>query len=205
MPFRILCVCTGNICRSPTAERLLRHQFDLLLGEDAAAFEVTSAGTGALVGEPIQAHAAALLGAAGVDTSQFSARMLAEDELKSADLVLAMTRRHRAVAATLVPAVLPRLFTLREFARLASAAAQGLPVRQPVVDWARALVPAAAAKRGLVRAERAEDDDIVDPYGGAASGYREPFELIAVATDSIARALVLPGARAGSPRPDHTV
>jgi protein-tyrosine phosphatase len=205
VPFRILCVCTGNICRSPTAERLLRHQFDLLLGADAAAFEVVSAGTGALVGEPIEAHAAALLEAADVDTSAFTARMLAEAELKTADLVLAMTRQHRAMVATLLPATLPRLFTLREFARLASASAPALPPRERVTDWARALVPAAAAKRGLVRGERAEDDDVVDPYGGPASGYREPFDLIAAATETIARALALPASAAESPRPEETV
>mgnify|MGYP002738687724 CR=1 FL=1 len=45
-PYRILTVCTGNVCRSPAAERLLEHTLN-------PSVTVRSAGTRALVGEPI--------------------------------------------------------------------------------------------------------------------------------------------------------
>ena len=50
-PVRILTVCTGNICRSPVAERLLQAGLDQVL---PGGFEVPSAGTRAMVGDPIQ-------------------------------------------------------------------------------------------------------------------------------------------------------
>lgn len=196
MAFHILTVCTGNICRSPTAERLLRHRLQSLLGEPDP-FVVTSAGTAALVGEPIQPDAAALLVAAGVDTSDFNARMLDASQVERADLVLAMTRRHRSATATAVPRALPRLFTLREFARLAEAAAADLRATdcRDAEAWARSLVPAAASKRGWVRPDAPDDDDVDDPYGGPASGYREPFELIERAVGTIAQILAGPFTR----------
>ncbi|GMA87571.1 hypothetical protein GCM10025868_28210 [Angustibacter aerolatus] len=52
-PARVLVVCTGNVCRSPLVERLLRQR----LGTDAV--DVSSAGTQALVGEPMTDPAAA--------------------------------------------------------------------------------------------------------------------------------------------------
>ena len=184
--FSILFVCTGNICRSPTAERMLRHALEQRLGPDAKAFSVTSAGTGALVGEPIQEHAAALLTLNGIDASGFAARQLDERLLADADLLLALTRDHRARAATEAPAVLRKLFTLREFARLAAAGAERLPDGLDPVERAHALVPAAAGQRGMVRAAQPADDDVPDPYGRPADAYRLPYALIAEAVDVIA-------------------
>jgi low molecular weight protein-tyrosine phosphatase len=183
--FSILCVCTGNICRSPTAERLLRDQLLRVLGRDAASFRVASAGTRAIVGEPMQEHAASLLRDRGVDPDGFRARQLSERLVLSADLVLAMTREHRAEIAMVVPDVVPRLFTMCEFARLATAAAAEIDLGQPAVDRAFALVPAASARRGSVIAARPSEDDVGDPFGGPASGYLRPFEVIDGAAGAI--------------------
>ncbi|UER55299.1 hypothetical protein HJG43_12960 [Kineosporiaceae bacterium SCSIO 59966] len=49
MTFRILTVCTGNVCRSPMAERLLRSGLAARCGEQAAAVEVSSAAVEALL------------------------------------------------------------------------------------------------------------------------------------------------------------
>jgi protein-tyrosine phosphatase len=193
MTFSILFVCTGNICRSPTAERLLRHALRARLGGNARAFTVTSAGTGALVGQPIQEHAAALLTGNGVDVEQFAARQLDATLLEGADLVIAMTREHRAWTARTAPGVVPRLFTLRELARLSAATADRLPVTGKPADRARALVQAAAAQRGALRPDHPRDDDVPDPYGRPASAYRKPFELISAAVDTIAQVLVSDG------------
>src|SRR3954467_2493207 len=143
--FFVLFVCTGNICRSPTAERMLRHALAERLGDDAALFDVSSAGTGALVDYPIQEHAAALMAEQGVDVAGFAARQLDTGLLEGADLLLGMTREHRAAAATEAPSAIRRLFTLREFARLADAGAEAGEVDPslPPVERARALVEAA--------------------------------------------------------------
>jgi protein-tyrosine phosphatase len=185
-----LFVCTGNICRSPTAERLLRHALRERLGDDADLFEVTSAGTGALVDSPIQEHAAGLLAEHGIDAAGFSARQLDADLLADADLMLGLTRDHRAAAATEAPAAIRKLFTLREFARLAEAAAREVSPSLPPVERARALVQAAARQRGMVRPGQRADDDVPDPYGRPSGAYRLPFALISAAVEDIADLLV---------------
>jgi len=176
--FSILFVCTGNICRSPTAERMLRHALVDRLGDAASHFEVGSAGTGALVDYPIQEHAAELLTRQGIDVSGFAARQLDAELVADADLVLGLTREHRAAAATAAPSIIRRLFTLREFARLAEAGAAEVRPEQPPVERARALAQAATAQRGIVRPEKPGDDDVPDPYGGPADAYRLAFTLI---------------------------
>jgi protein-tyrosine phosphatase len=129
--------------------------------------DVASAGTGALVGEPMQPFALATLAARGIDGSAFRARQLAADQVEQADLVLAASREHRAAAVTLVPRAAARTFTVRELDRLLSAA-------EPGGD----LLAAARAQRGLVRPDRPEDDDVRDPYGGPAGGYPPTARLI---------------------------
>lgn len=89
--FRILMVCMGNICRSPTAEGVLRHYLNInRLGSDV---EVDSAGThGYHVGEaPDQrTQRAALL--RGYNLSQLRARKVAPQDLDYFDLILAMDK-----------------------------------------------------------------------------------------------------------------
>src|SRR4029453_8303241 len=111
--FSILAVCTGNVCRSPAVERLL----DDRLGPTVS---VSSAGTHALVGQPISEPMAALLRDTGVEPDSFEARRLSEQMLKQADLILSMTRAQRSLVVELWPAAVRRTFTLREFARLLS-------------------------------------------------------------------------------------
>ncbi|WP_114238899.1 low molecular weight protein-tyrosine-phosphatase [Dyella sp. C9] len=85
---RILIVCVGNICRSPTAEFLFSHH---LAGTGAS---LESAGLGALVGKPMDATALQVLSEHGVDGSAHEAQQLNAAMLRDADLVLAMEREH---------------------------------------------------------------------------------------------------------------
>jgi len=148
-----------------------------LAGRGVEGIEVLSAGTHGLVGEPVQAHSAQELAHRGIESSAFRARRLDAALVASADLVLGATRDHRAAAVTLVPRAASRTFTLREFDRLLSAVdPAGLPADP--VERARVLVASAASQRGLIRAERLEDDDVTDPYGGPASGYPPMARLV---------------------------
>ncbi|GAA4524627.1 low molecular weight protein-tyrosine-phosphatase [Brachybacterium paraconglomeratum] len=93
MTYRILTVCTGNICRSPMAEYALREALDHAgLGDRT---EVASVGTtGWEMGAPIDPRAGALLRRHGIDAAGHRARQLEEDELRRADLVLALDHDH---------------------------------------------------------------------------------------------------------------
>ena len=93
-PIRILTVCTGNICRSPVAERLLQAGLDQV---QPGAFEVRSAGTHAMVGDPIQPPSADMIRTYGGTPDGFAARQLTPKMLRESDLVLAMTAVDRIV------------------------------------------------------------------------------------------------------------
>jgi protein-tyrosine phosphatase len=82
----ILVVCVGNICRSPTGERMLQQ---LLPGK-----EITSAGVGALVGHPMDELAAKIAVQHGLDPSGHVARQLTPEICKQADIILAMSTRN---------------------------------------------------------------------------------------------------------------
>jgi protein-tyrosine phosphatase len=182
-PFDLLMVCTGNICRSPTAELYAAHHLP------PERFRVHSAGTYGLEGYPIEPHAGRRLAGLGIAYDVFRARRLTEEMVRAADLVLTATRDHRSAVVTLVPTALRKTFTLREFARLVEGVdVAALPGGDPA-DRARALVAAAAGQRGRKWAPP-EQDDVADPYGAGDAAYdraaaditaalKRPLELFA--------------------------
>lgn len=83
----VLIVCMGNICRSPMAEGLMRHQ----LGECCPNISITSAGITALVGQPAAQFAQeVILEKKGIDISTHRARQLSQVLLLDTELILTM-------------------------------------------------------------------------------------------------------------------
>ena len=113
----ILFVCTGNICRSPTAERLATAYG---AHHEIPDFRASSAGTRAVSAHPIHSDAARVLEKLGGVTSDFAARQITPKIASDADLVLTMTKTHRDAVLELAPRQLRRTFTLTEAALLAS-------------------------------------------------------------------------------------
>ncbi|MGN7780837.1 low molecular weight phosphatase family protein [Mycolicibacterium sp. 22603] len=111
----VLFVCTGNICRSPTAERLAIARATEAGIPD---FEASSAGTRAVIGHPVHADAEHVLLALGGNPNNFAARHLTGKIASGADLILTMTRTHREAVLEIAPHRLSRTFTLLEAARL---------------------------------------------------------------------------------------
>ncbi len=104
---KVLLVCIGNICRSPTAEVLMRHKL-----RDRTGVEVSSAGLQALVGRPIDETAGELLREKGHDPSAHRGRLATPSVLAAADLVLVMEQSHVARIAREVPQVSGKTFLL---------------------------------------------------------------------------------------------
>jgi protein-tyrosine phosphatase len=99
---RVLMVCMGNICRSPTAEAVLRYKLKAA-GLDKSV-EVDSAGTyGGHVGEPPDARAQRHAKLRGYDLSRLRARKLTAEDFTRFDWVIAMDGDNLARMADLAP------------------------------------------------------------------------------------------------------
>jgi protein-tyrosine phosphatase len=91
--FSILFVCTGNICRSPTAEGVMRRR--LKQAGLAERVSIESAGTGGWhVGSPPSAFAVECARRRGYDLSPLRARQISRDDFARFDLLIAMDRSH---------------------------------------------------------------------------------------------------------------
>lgn len=90
---RVLFVCTGNICRSPLGEALMRRALEQ---RDLSRIDVLSAGTGAWDGAPASEGAYLVGLERGLDLSSHRARLLTRELVEDSDLILTMARHHRA-------------------------------------------------------------------------------------------------------------
>jgi protein-tyrosine phosphatase len=192
--FEVLTVCTGNICRSPLAEQLLRQR---LTAEKAT---VTSAGTRGLRSAPMTPEALALadqLGVPAADSTAHRSRFLTEQHLGTPDLILTMTRDHRRQVVELAPARMRSTFTVREFARLAvdvtdeqiRDAAARATVQTPGAR-VRAAAAVVASRRGMVLPhDKPEDDDVIDPYGRSWQTYELSAAQLTPALEQVVRVL----------------
>jgi protein-tyrosine phosphatase len=157
---RILFVCAGNICRSPTAEGVMRA---LVRAEGLEErFELDSAGTGAWhAGEPPDARATAAARARDILLEGAARRVSAED-FERFDLLLAADRENLRELRARAPdaAARAKVRLLREFDP-ASVAAGDLEVPDPYFDDAvgfeRVLDLVTAACQGLLDEARAAD------------------------------------------------
>jgi protein-tyrosine phosphatase len=163
----ILLVCTGNICRSPIAEGLLRR----LLASRNAPIDVGSAGTSGWDGSPAMPESIEAAAERGADISAHLARRLARSMVEDADLIVAMSAEHREGVLWMASGAEPRTFTLKEVVRLL----EHLPPAGAKADPEGSLrkrVAQAHALRTSGYAGNPFDDDVADPLGLPVEAYR---------------------------------
>ena len=174
----VVFVCTGNICRSVTAERVLEHH----LAEDGAEAVVDSAGiSDEEAGNPIDPRQARVLAAAGYRTDDHVARQITPDWLAERDLAVAMTARHyralQRMIAGLPAEAAPELRMLREFDPRVAGANEGAGADGTAVAPGRA---GAASARDDIPAP-----DVEDPWYGEFKDFEETLETIEVSVPGI--------------------
>lgn len=196
--FEIMTVCTGNICRSPLAEQLIRTRLADLPGK------VTSAGTYGLDNTEMTPEAqrlAAQYGVAADLSAAHRSRPLSSALLAEPDLILAMAREHRRNIVEIAPARLRSTFTLREFARLASDTddheiVAAMDAQADVSTRLRSAVAAVAAHRGVsLPPATPEDDDVIDPYRRSWQTYELSGQQLVPAIDQVVRVVRLAAER----------
>ncbi|WP_064091941.1 low molecular weight protein arginine phosphatase [Rossellomorea aquimaris] len=103
----ILFVCTGNTCRSPMAEAVLKHRGN----ED---FEVKSAGVFAMDGTDASFQAKEVLKENDI-IHRHQSKLLTKEDLDWASYIFTMTSNHKRAIVDQYPSVADKIFTLKEY------------------------------------------------------------------------------------------
>jgi low molecular weight protein-tyrosine phosphatase len=159
----LLVVCTGNVCRSPVAEGMLRLELSRRLGADAP--DIPSAGTMGWEGSGAMPESIEAAAERGIDISGHVAKRVDAEMVVRADLVVCMASEHRDQLRREIPAATPRTFTLKELARLLEALPGG-----PTDLIGRVSDADALRVQGFLG--NPADDDVGDPLGLPLDSYR---------------------------------
>lgn len=172
----ILILCTGNICRSPMAEALLRRRAEEL----AVPVSVSSAGL-LLEHEPAEFYAVEAMDRLGLDLSRHRSRIVDRELVSTADLLIGMEPRHVREVSLLEPDAFDRTFAFPEL--VARAEAVGPRGSRAFDEWLVAVGEGrsrASALRGGPKLE------VADPMGGSKRVFRRCADQLVDLVDRFA-------------------
>jgi protein-tyrosine-phosphatase len=173
-PFGVLFVCTGNICRSPTAEAIARRELGRYPG---VPLRVSSAGSHALEGNPAASRSLLAAAARGAALEAHHARELTRRRVRAAGLVLCMAAEHRPFVLSYDRSAARRTFVLAAFARAA-------------MQWEwLARSPAELVDLAVEHARDLPGDDVDDPLGQPAEAYAACAERLDALVTPVVAAL----------------
>ncbi|AZN38619.1 low molecular weight protein arginine phosphatase [Paenibacillus albus] len=171
---RILFVCTGNTCRSPMAEALLRT----LAEERGLQLDIRSAGVSTIDGLPVSKNAQEALSRRGIQHKGAS-KALETGSIAWSDLILTMTGSHKRQLLQRFPSAVDKTYTLLEFVNTDPEVLERIAELEGILsEWHmnQALgQPLSEAKRArLLELERQMPSfDIEDPFGGPLGVYEQ--------------------------------
>jgi protein-tyrosine phosphatase len=186
--FKVIFVCTGNICRSPMAEQMLIQKAE----KNKLPITVVSAGVMAMTGDPMTPQSADAMTKRGFTPTKHISQDLTPQLLEEADLVLTATLDHRSAIARMLPKASKYSFTIDEFARLTSFLRAAPEFQEEFKkkpketrdQYLKRAMHEAVLLRGMVPTNL-DPKDVIDPYGESIEVYSQVAEHIDVMLEII--------------------
>ena len=173
----VLFVCTGNLCRSPSAEAFMAQRLSEVGPHDVTVDSAGTFGTSMEVPSGLLREAAAY----GLDLGSHVPKRVDAGAVGRADVIIGMERAHVREIVLADPPSFAKTFTLREIVRRGGEVGHRLPV-QTLTEWMEQI---GTERRHADLLGESPLDDIADPMGGTSTDYRRMLMEVATLTRAL--------------------